>query len=202
MGRSREDRLSLRGPGYAALIAGATAGAVLPPALLIGDPTRMLVTFLGLVSASILPAVSLVIGSLSSSGRSVLKIDELAQELMDAVRTLFAILGLVAAVVALLMLVAIVPEIGWRLPYAAVDIPDAARRALQSLALLLATAATCKALAIPRILARVLTIKKEIAIHEARRSLAEASPSEAEIRQMFATKEGFGKTVPLDSLRR
>lgn len=202
MGRCREDRLSLRGSGYAALIAAAAAGAVLPPALLIGDPSRMLVTFLGLVSASILPAVSLVIGSLSSSGRSVLRIDALARELGDAVRTLFAILGLVAIVVALLMLIAIAPEIGWRLPYAAVEIPDAARRALQSLALLLAAAATSKALAIPRILTRVLTIKKDIAIYEARKALAEKSPSEADIRQMFPTKEGFGTTVPLDRVGR
>ncbi|TBN39451.1 hypothetical protein EYE42_10515 [Paracoccus subflavus] len=194
--------MSLRGSGYAALIAAAAAGAVLPPALLIGDPSRMLVTFLGLVSASILPAVSLVIGSLSSSGRSVMRIDALAQELMDAIRTLFAILGLVAIVVALLMLIAILPKVGWQLPYSAVEIPDAARRALQSLALLFAVAATCKAMAIPRILVRVLMIRKDIAIHEARKALAETSPSEADIRQMFATREGFGKTVPLDSVRR
>ncbi|WP_158247959.1 hypothetical protein [Paracoccus sp. SY] len=161
----------------------------------------MLVTFLGLVSASILPTVSLVIGSLSSSGRSVMKIDELAQELSRAVHTLFSILGLVAAVVALLMVIAVVPDTPWRLPYFLIQVPDAARRALQSLALLFAVAATLEAVKIPRILARVLSIKKDIAIFEARKALADKSPSDADVRQMFAKKEGFGNTIPLDSLR-
>jgi len=200
MGRCRENRLSLRGPRVVALIAGSAAGAILPPALLIGDPSRMLVTFLGLVAASILPSVSLVIGSLSSSGRSVMKIDELAQELAQAVHTLFSILGLVAVVVVLLMMIAFVPEVGWRLPYSPVEVPDAARRCLQSLALLFAVAATIEAMTIPRILARVLAIRKDIAILEARKSLAEKTPSDADIRQMFPKKDGFGKTVPLDSV--
>ena len=161
----------------------------------------MLVTFLGLVSASILPTVSLVIGSLSSSGRSVMKIDELAQELNRAVRTLFVILGLVAAVVVLLMLIAIVPQVGWHPPPVSLAVPDAARRSLQSLAVLLTVAAAIEALAIPRILSRVLAIKKDIALHEARKALAERSPSSTEVGQMFATREGFGKTVPLETLR-
>lgn len=161
----------------------------------------MLVTFLGLVSASILPTVSLVIGSLSSSGRSVMKIDDLAQELGRAVRTLFSILGLVAAVVMLLMLGAIMPQVGWHPPLVPLAVPDAARRSVQSLAILLTVAAAIEALAIPRILNRVLAIKRDIAIHEARKALTEHSPSEAEIRQMFATREGFGKAVLLDKLR-
>lgn len=201
MGRRRENRLSLRWLRLAALIAGSAAGAALPPALLTGDPSRLLVTFLGLVAASILPTVSLVIGSLSSSGRSVMKIDELAQELARAIRTLFSILGLVAVVVALLMVIAIVPDIGWRIPHSSFEVPDAARRCLQSLAILLAVAASIRAMTIPRILARVLAIKKDIAIHEARKALADQSPSDAEIRRMFAKRDGFGKTVPLDSIR-
>ena len=201
MGRRRENRLSLRWLKGAALIAGSAAGAALPPALLTGEPSRLLVTFLGLVAASILPSVSLVIGSLSSSGRSVLKIEELARELAQAMRTLFSILGLVAAVVALLMAIAIAPDIGWRIPHAPFHVPDAARRGLQSLAFLLTVAATLRAVAIPRILARILAIRKDIALHEARKALAENSPSDAEIRQIFAKKDGFGKTVPLDSIR-
>lgn len=201
MGRRRENRLSLRWLRLAALTAGSAAGALLPPALLTGDPSRLLVTFLGLVSASILPTVSLVIGSLSSTGRSVMKIEELARELAQAMRTLFSILGLVAGAVALLMAIAIVPEIGFRIPSSPFEVPDAARRGLQSLAFLLTVAATAKAAAIPRILARVLAIKKDIAIHEARRALADKSPSDADIRQMFAKKDGFGKTVPLDGIR-
>lgn len=193
--------MPLRIGKHAALIAGCAAGAILPPALLTGEPSRMLVTFLGLVSASILPTVSLVIGSLSSSGRSVMRIEALARELAQAVRTLFAILALVAAAVVLLMLVAIVPEMGWRPPVLPLEIPDAARRALQALAILLTVAAALEALAIPRILARVLALKKDIAVHEARKALAETSPSEAEIRQMFTTREGFGKTIPLDTAR-
>ncbi|SNR22917.1 hypothetical protein SAMN06265378_10176 [Paracoccus sediminis] len=201
MGRCRENRLPLRGSKAVALIAGAAAGAILPPPLLIGDPSRLLVTFLGLAAASILPTVSLVIGSLSSSGRSVMRIEELARELSQAVRTLFLILALVAVAVVLLMLIAILPDIAWPIPLAGIEVPDAARRGVQSLALLAATAAAIHALQIPQILGRVLTIKRDIAIHEARKALAETAPSEADIRQMFPKKDGFGQNVPLDRMR-
>ena len=136
---------------------------------------------------------------ITSAGVSVS--DALARELAQAMRTLFSILGLVAGAVALLMAIAIMPEIGFRIPSSPFEVPDAARRGLQSLAFLLTVAATAKAAAIPRILARVLAIKKDIAIHEARRALADKSPSDADIRQMFAKKDGFGKTVPLDGIR-
>lgn len=193
--------MSLRGLRTVALIAALAAGAILPPALLIGDASRMLVTFLGLVAASILPTVSLVIGSLSSTGRSVQKIDELFHELSRAVRMLFSILGCIAMAVMLLAMIAILPDIPWTIPWGAITVPDAARRGLQALALLCAAAAAVEAVIIPRILMRILAIKRDIAVYEARKALTDAAPREADIRQIFTTKDGFGSSVPVERVR-
>lgn len=161
----------------------------------------MLVTFLGLVAASILPTVSLVIGSLSSTGRSVQKIDELFHELSRAVRMLFSILGCIAMAVMLLAMIAILPDIPWTIPWGAITVPDAARRGLQALALLCAAAAAVEAVIIPRILMRILAIKRDIAVYEARKALTDAAPREADIRQIFTTKDGFGSSVPVERVR-
>lgn len=203
MGRCRKNRLSLRRLRLLALITAAVSGALIPPTVLSGGPTTMVVTFLGLVSASILPSVSLVIGSMSASGRSVLKIDELATELAHAIRLLFSTLGLVAVVVVLLLILSFLPNVSWHVPlFVSAEVPDLARRCLQALAAMITVIAVIRALNIPKILYRVLEIKKEIAVFEARKNLRDNAPSETQIRDMFPRKEGFGKTVSLEEARR
>jgi len=84
MGGRREDRLHLRRLEWLALVAAMAAGGASPLGMLSGDAGRLLVTFLGLVSASILPTISLILGSMTASGRSVKAIDDLQSELTAA----------------------------------------------------------------------------------------------------------------------
>lgn len=200
MGRCWENRLSLRRMTFFALVAGAIAGAVLPPSVMTGDPTRMLVTFLGLVSASILPTVSLAIGSMSGTGRSVKRISALSMELEIACRALFQTFGWVAATIALLLLLSVVPQISgrWQFGDHLVQIDDVARRSIQSLVIICSISAVRRALKIPQVLLAVLGIKRDIALFEAQKVLRENAPTEEEMRQMFKTKEGFGAVVRIE----
>src|SRR3546814_14248687 len=81
------------------------AGGVLQPGTLSVESVRLLVTFLGLVAASILPTISLLVNSMTASGRSVKAVDELEHELQSAMDALFMLFGCVGiAVVALVSL--------------------------------------------------------------------------------------------------
>ena len=71
MGGCREDRLHLRSIDWLVAIAAFVAGAAAPPETFSGDASRLFVTFLGLFSASVLPTISLIIGGMTASGRSV-----------------------------------------------------------------------------------------------------------------------------------
>src|SRR3546814_11663537 len=71
------------------------AGGVLTPGTLSGESVRLLVTSLGLVAASILPTISLLVNSMTASGRSVKAVDELEHELHSTMEPLFMLFGCV-----------------------------------------------------------------------------------------------------------
>ena len=81
----------------------AAGGLALPTETISGDSGRMLVTFLGLVSASILPTVSLLVNSMTASGRSVEAINKLEAELQSAIDALFLLFGCVGIVIGALV---------------------------------------------------------------------------------------------------
>lgn len=60
--------------------------------------------------------------------------------------------------------------------------------------------AVWQAYRIPKTFLKVLTIKRDIATYEARKEIRANAPGEAEIKQLFPKKEGFGKTVNLEQL--
>src|SRR3546814_19420865 len=94
------------------------AGGVLTPGTLSGESVRLLVTFLGLVAASILPTISLLVNSMTASGRSVKAVDELEHELQSAMDALFMLFGCVGiAVVALVSIATQTAAILTRIPY-------------------------------------------------------------------------------------
>lgn len=185
-----------------ALAVGAACGAAIPPALFAGEPVRMLVTFMGLVSASILPAVSLAIGSMSGTGRSVQNIEKLYLDLRESSAALFRTLICVGLVFAALVAFAMTPV--WNLEFVLSErnfhVPDAARRFVQVLIFGGSVLAVCQAYRIPKTILKVLTIKRDIAVYEARKEIRANAPGEAEIKQIFPRKEGFGKTVSLEQL--
>lgn len=194
--------MSLRGLRWLALAAGVACGAVIPPATFAGEPVRLLVTFMGLVSASILPTVSLAIGSMSGTGRSVQKIAELYEDLRENTASLFRTLAWVALAFGALVVFAMTPT--WNLELAVkglqIKIPDAARRCIQIVIFASSAMALWQAYRIPQTFLKVLKIKRDISVYEARKQIRENAPGENEIRQMFSKKEGFGRTITLEEL--
>ncbi|MFD1914154.1 hypothetical protein [Halodurantibacterium flavum] len=194
--------MSLRGLTWLTLAGAAVSGAAIPPALFAGEPVRMLVTFLGLVSASILPTVSLAITSMSGTGRSVQKINELYDDVRQNTAALFRTLAYVAFVFAALLVFTMTPVVNLDTVVLgqAIYLPDAARRVVQLVVFASAVHAVSEAYRIPKTFRSVLAIKRDIAVYEARKHIREAAPGEAEIKQIFPKKEGFGKSVSLEQL--
>lgn len=169
---------------------------MLEPATLGGDPSRILVIFLGLVSASVLPTVSLLIGNMTASSRSVLALNELNAELESAMDHLFFMFGTVAlSVMALLALSIPPPALLKSIPILAAEILP---RGGQITVVLGTTLLALRMGQIPAILRRSLSIRHRIAVEEAKRQTLENAPESDQIRASFATHSEFGKRVPLE----
>jgi hypothetical protein len=180
------------------LAAAAVAGALLTPGTVSGDSGRMLVTFLGLVSASILPTISLLVNSMTASGRSVKAIDELEAELQASMDALFLLFGCVGAVViGLVALATQPPTIFTRVPYLTSEVLP---RFGQTIVVCASTFTVLRIGMIPGILRRSLAVRHRIAIDEARRKTLEKAPDAPSARALFPTHPDFGKTVNLSEI--
>ncbi len=192
MVHGREDRLQLRRVEWFALLAAMAAGGASPLGTLSGDAGRLLVTFLGLVSASILPTISLILGSMTASGRSVKALDELQVELTAAMDALFLLFGLVGvSVMALLALAIPTPSLLVQVPYLAI----ALERMGQAVVAGTATLIVMRAGQIPGILRRSIDIRHKIAVDEARRKTFDNAPDAGATKATFPTHPDFGKSV-------
>lgn len=196
---SGKNRLSLRlrqKLGLAALLIG---GAALTPGTISGDSGRVLTTFLGLFSASILPTVSLIVNSMTTSGRSVKALNELEKELQAAMDALFFLFGCIGVSIAALFALSIQPpEILTRVPYLTTEILP---RMGQAFVVAGTGLVFWRAGQIPAILRRLLKTRHEISIDEARAKVEKGAPSSNAIRQSFATHSDFGKIVSLQELQ-
>ncbi len=201
MGRSRENRLRIRRLIVPAA-AGFCVGAVTPPGVFAGDAGRVLVTFLGLISASILPTISLLVGNMTASGRSVKALGELRDELGLAIDTLFELFGLVAVAVLTLMLLSLPSPLLFlvdQLPRAYGNlIEQVPPRFGQGLLLSCVFVVVRRSGSIPAVIRKSLEIRAEIAAEEARRKTAENAPKPSEVASAFKTKPGFGRIRPLE----
>lgn len=174
------------------------AGVALSPNAITADAGRMLVTFLGLVSASILPAISLLINSMTASGRSVMALDELEGELQAAIDGLLLLFGCVAVVVGALVALATPPAaILANVPYLTTQILP---RLGQGTVVVFSAIILIRVGQIPAILRRSLVVRHKIAVEEARRKTLEKAPAAGASQQMFATHPDFGQSVHLDDL--
>lgn len=172
------------------------AGIALSPGTISGDTGKTLATFLGLVSASILPTISLLINSMTASGRSVKALDELEHEIQIAMDALFLLFGCVAVVIGALVALAVrPPAILTHVPYVTTDVLP---RVGQGIVLLFSTVILVRAGQIPGILRRSLAVRHKIAVDEARRKTLEKAPTAAAARASFATHPDFGKSVPFE----
>jgi hypothetical protein len=198
MGDSREDRLHLRRIEWIVVLAACAAGGVTPAGTFSGEAGRLLITFLGLISASVLPTISLILGSMSASGRSVQSLNALEHELSAAMDALFALFGLVALAVAVLLSLAIpTPEALSKIPHIVPILGRSGQAILCGCVVLIAM----RAGQIPGILRRSLEIRHRIAVDEARRRTIEAAPRQGEMTSAFPTHADFGKTVNLGDIR-
>lgn len=175
------------------------AGASLSPGILTEDTRSLLVTFNGLVAASILPTISLLINTMAPDGRSVHAINNLERELRAAMDALFLLLGSTMMVVgALAALATPAPAIFDHVPYLASEILP---RGGQSLAIAFSVLILVRAGQIPGILRRTLSYRHEIAVDKARRATLENAPTPAGTRESFKTHPDFGKKVTLEDLQ-
>jgi hypothetical protein len=184
--------LSFRRLIWFVLAIAAACGATIPPDVFSGEPVRMLVTFLGLVSASILPTISLAIGNMSGTGRSVKRINELNNDLIETTNALFRTMKYVGCVFVALVVFSMLPHIDVKFSLfdKEFDIPDAPRRFLQLIVFMTAVLAVCKAYEIPRTFLKVLNIKHQIAVYEARKAIDARAPGKKDFKDLFPT----GKT--------
>lgn len=174
------------------------AGAALSPGTISADVGKTLATFLGLVSASVLPTISLLINSMTASGRSVKAIDDLQVELQAAMDALFLMFGCVAVVIGGLVALTIdPPTILVNIPYITTQILP---RTGQAIVVLFSSIILLRIGQIPAILRRSLAVRHRIAVEEARRKTLERAPKPAAVRGSFETHPDFGKTVTLDEL--
>ncbi|WP_158014021.1 hypothetical protein [Sphingomonas sanxanigenens] len=184
---------------WAGLTIGLIAGAALAPATLNGDPGRLLSTFLGLISASILPTVSLIIASMSSGGRSVMAINSLQKELVSAIDALFFLLACVGIVFAALFSISIpTPALLTRIPYLSTEIFP---RFGQSLVIGGSALIILRAWHVPAILRSALRIRHDIAVDEARKKTVENAAHSANTDKLFPRDSEFGKTINLSDLQ-
>lgn len=163
-----------------------------------GELPRLLVTFLGLVASSVLPTISLTIGSMSATGRSIKGINLLHRELANTIQKLVAIF--LTSVVCFGSLIALALTSDLRFGEMVVfgfttEGHSALRWALKGIFGLSLAMIVLRSAAIPSILLRALSIKHEIALDEAKRALNDAAPSDIDVRAAFATSEGFGRKV-------
>lgn len=156
----------------------------------------MLVTFLGLFSASLLPTITLLVNGMTASGRSVHAIAKLDVEIRTAMDALLFMFGCTAVAFAGLMSLTISPpSFLCKFPLL---ISQVFPRFAQGIIIISVSAIVGRASQIPAILRRALTMRKEIAIDEARRKLKEKTPDTLAIRASFSTHPDFGKDVNSD----
>lgn len=182
------------------LSAGLGIGAALTPAVLHGEPARLLTTFLGLISASILPTISLILGSMTTGGRSVAAINRLEHELHLAMDALFLLLGSVGLIFAAIFLLGLPPPYPLeRVPYLTTEVLP---RFGQSIVVGGTALILMRAGQIPAILRRSLSIRHEIAVDEAKKKTLENASRVPEAKALFGRDPDFGKTVTLEEARR
>lgn len=176
-------------------------GSLTPPGILGGDVGRIFVIFLGLVAASVLPTVSLLINSMSSNGRSVLSINNLKDEISIAVDALFLLFGCVVVIIGFLVAISIpFPFPSWvtKVTVFGVFVPYALG---QTAILFLTSLIILRIGQIPAILRRSLLVRHEIAVTEAQRKIRESSISTTRAADIFPKREGFGRSIDIADVK-
>jgi len=186
--------LQLRLTEVFAAICGFIAAALLPAGSLSGEPGRLLTTFLGLLAASILPTISLIVGGMGTGSRSVRLVSSLGAEIMATVDLLFAVFGMIALTLVVLLLLNVPAPYANQIHPLALQLMAAGGQGVVGA---LAVLVVCKSGAVPGAIRRSLTVRTEMAEAEAKKKTAENATA-ATTASSFKTQEGFGEVVSHD----
>jgi hypothetical protein len=176
---------------------------LLPSGFVTGDIGRIITTFLGLIAASILPTISLIVGSMSASGRSVKGINDLHAEFVDLVGELFAVLGWIMVAIGGLAFASVEITLGLGIyhPFGILfdfsSLPDVLKGAGRFALGYASAAALAQFSMVPKSVLKALEIRHHIAIDEAKRKVSDNAPSSGDIQKYFGTKQGFGEVKPM-----
>lgn len=174
-------------------------GAILPAGVFSGEAGRLLTTFLGLVAASILPTISLIVGGMIVGGRSVQHLGDLGDELGATVDALFGIFGLIALTVVVLLALAVPTPFADRIPEQVRFAPSLVG---QGLVCFFGALTVARSGAIPSAIRKSLQLRTKIAVDEARKKTMErADAAGKKTASGFATRDGFGETTALSDLK-
>ena len=184
-------------------------GLAVPDSIVTGDATRLAVTFLGLVAAGILPSISLIIGGVSATGRSVKAVESLHVELQRSMSALFILFGWVgAAMVGFLIHALALPDLPVRVAWPSAEITAIELNfgvAITKFGLGVAfgsgAMAVMRAFDIPAILKRNLAIRRENALADARKRIEDNLPQAPELKAMFPTHPDHGRRRDLSDLK-
>lgn len=196
--------MSVRLNKIAAVIVTGVGAALLPRPVVSPDVVRLLVTFLGLLAAGVLPSITLVLNSMVATGKSVQRINELYAELRAAIHQLYAVFAWVLISFFSLLLLTALPEFTYVLVMLEreVDLHALASAVLVAAAAASFVGATLKGLAIPRILDRALVLRAEIAQASAIEEVQTRAPKEADVRKHFAKHPNHGRRTSVGDLPR
>jgi hypothetical protein len=173
---------------------GCVVFASMPPNLLHGDPSKLLMPFLALFMAGIFPAISLTISSLKSGGFSVKRVSNLADELsrlLDYLQALFAV-----ALIGALCLVA-AETLNWGEGFVYEFYSSRVFNVILGGCLGTLLAALPK---IRRTFSTLLSISRDIAMDEASTKIRERVTKMPSVVDRFPTKEKFGELFEAEKL--
>ena len=168
--------------------------AIFPPNVFDGDPSKLLMPFLGLLMAGIFPAISLTIGSVKSGGFSVRRVGDLADELGRLLNYLQA-LFVTALLAAITLVVGDIADWGAKFP--------SAEYTSRVFNFIIGFCAAVLILALPRIrqtFGTLLTISREIAMDEAASKVRDKMAKVPSAVDRFPTKEKFGELFTAENL--
>jgi len=167
---------------------------------------RFTAIFLGLLSASILPTLSLVINGLGTGSLSVMAITELKSKVDASVSALLFILGLIGLLV-LCLAIATLDLPTYNLEWVStirnqsityqIDIVQSAQRVIQGLAAIAFVMLLRRSGQIPAILRDTADARFKVALRDAEMRLSESAPSKDQIATQYPTSEDFGRSRQL-----
>lgn len=175
------------------VLLGFAVGFLLGRDVLSQDAVRVLLVGLGFVAASILPTVTLLVNGLTSTGRSVMAVNELHCELVGTVRRLFDVLKLAVGSV-LLLLPFPYSELLRTFSIGPISVVDPIGKLFSALAVICVVLMVFALREIPAAIYRSLELRKSIAIDEARQRNADRI-GQVDASVVFHTQEGFGDKV-------